>query len=207
MYEDFFSPDDAPEVDPDTKLDTMVARFAALADPTRLRILGLLTDTGMSVGQVADRLGAHASTVSRHMRRLRDAEILQLTTRDYRHFHQVNEQALEELWRGLTERIELAALASAIERSPFERRVVRAFTDEQGRVKRVPKDRWRREVIVGYLVEMLGTDMLSTRRLLMRTLATLTAPETDPETLWQALVEDAGLRLDEDSGRYYFRDA
>lgn len=207
MYDDF-------EINPYTKhygdvereeqLDMMVARFAALADPTRLRILGLITDGGLTVNQIARRLGAHASTVSRHLKRLREAGILNLRLRDYHHVHRLNEGSLAELWRCLTDRVELAAMAAAIERKPYERRVIAAFTDNDGRVIRIPTEPSRRDIIIGYLVEALGVDMLDSEALFQSALEAMIAPGTDSAEIWRALEVHAGLTREEDSGLYYF---
>ncbi len=49
--------------------------FAALADPTRLRILALLREMELSVGELAQVLGQSQPRVSRHIRILADAGI------------------------------------------------------------------------------------------------------------------------------------
>lgn len=51
-------------------------RFHALADPTRLRILALLRQMELSVGELAQILGQSQPRVSRHLKILADAEVL-----------------------------------------------------------------------------------------------------------------------------------
>jgi len=51
-------------------------RFQALADPTRLRILALLRQMELSVGELAQILGQSQPRVSRHLKILADAEVL-----------------------------------------------------------------------------------------------------------------------------------
>ena len=51
-------------------------RFQALADPTRLRILALLRQMELSVGELAHVLGQSQPRVSRHLKILADAEVL-----------------------------------------------------------------------------------------------------------------------------------
>lgn len=55
--------------DPD--LHDLVAVLKAVADPTRCRLLWALQDCQMSVGQLAELLGAHIASVSQHLARLR----------------------------------------------------------------------------------------------------------------------------------------
>lgn len=52
-------------------------RFQALADPTRLRILALLRVMELSVGELAQVLGQSQPRVSRHLKILADAGVLQ----------------------------------------------------------------------------------------------------------------------------------
>tara|TARA_R110002095_G_scaffold62946_4_gene53111 strand:+ start:76 stop:1065 length:990 start_codon:yes stop_codon:yes gene_type:complete len=64
-----FNPMIAPHVDPP-------ALLKALADPTRLRILGLLELEELSVGELTRTLGLSQSRVSNHLRVLRDQGLL-----------------------------------------------------------------------------------------------------------------------------------
>ena len=50
--------------------------FRALGDPTRRSILGLLRDGDMSAGEIADRFPQARSTLSEHLRTLRDAGLV-----------------------------------------------------------------------------------------------------------------------------------
>lgn len=52
-------------------------RFQALADPTRLRILALLRSMELSVGELAQVLGQSQPRVSRHLKILADAGVLE----------------------------------------------------------------------------------------------------------------------------------
>jgi ArsR family transcriptional regulator len=52
-------------------------RFQALADPTRLRILALLRRMELSVGELAQVLGQSQPRVSRHLKILADADVLE----------------------------------------------------------------------------------------------------------------------------------
>src|SRR6188472_1753364 len=52
-------------------------RFQALADPTRLRILALLRTMELSVGELAQVLGQSQPRVSRHLKILSDAALVE----------------------------------------------------------------------------------------------------------------------------------
>jgi ArsR family transcriptional regulator len=50
--------------------------FRALSDPTRREILRLLRKGDMSAGEIADRFPLARSTLSEHLKSLRDAELV-----------------------------------------------------------------------------------------------------------------------------------
>ena len=56
---------------------SLADRFQALADPTRLRILALLQCMELSVGELAQVLGQSQPRVSRHLKILADANVLE----------------------------------------------------------------------------------------------------------------------------------
>jgi ArsR family transcriptional regulator len=56
---------------------TLADRFQALADPTRLRIVALLRLMELSVGELAQVLGQSQPRVSRHLKILADADMLE----------------------------------------------------------------------------------------------------------------------------------
>ncbi len=58
-------------------METALTIFRALADPTRLRILGLLRAMELSVGELAQVLGQSQPRVSRHVKILADAGLAQ----------------------------------------------------------------------------------------------------------------------------------
>ena len=57
-------------------IQTMAESFKALADPTRLRILALLSEGERSVGELAGRLDVSQSAVSHQLRLLRSLDIV-----------------------------------------------------------------------------------------------------------------------------------
>lgn len=57
-------------------LELVAARFRALGEPLRLRILQVLEQGDAPVGEVAERLNATQSNVSRHLQNLHDAGLV-----------------------------------------------------------------------------------------------------------------------------------
>jgi ArsR family transcriptional regulator, arsenate/arsenite/antimonite-responsive transcriptional repressor len=65
------------------QLDTL---FRGLADPTRIRLLNVLSAGQLCVCDLVDLLDLPQSTVSRHLRRLHHARLVQCT-RDWKYAH------------------------------------------------------------------------------------------------------------------------
>ncbi len=96
---------------PDLDIEACSASFAALSNPNRLRLLLRIIDCcefdsecvateselGACVGDLADGLGIAASTVSHHLKELRQAGLISMV-RDGRNIMcTVNSEALDEL--------------------------------------------------------------------------------------------------------------
>lgn len=61
-------------------IDLAADRLAALGNPTRLRLYRLLVragDTGLSMGQIQEKLGVPGSTLSHHCRALVQVDLIQ----------------------------------------------------------------------------------------------------------------------------------
>ena len=59
----------------------------ALAEETRVRIIGLLIDQPLEVGEISKRLGVSPYNVSKHLRILREAGLLEVEKDGRRHLY------------------------------------------------------------------------------------------------------------------------
>lgn len=69
----------------------------ALAEPNRLHIIELLRDGPRSVGETAERLGLHQPQVSKHLRVLSNAGIVEAHPVAQQRIYQLRPQAFQEL--------------------------------------------------------------------------------------------------------------
>jgi DNA-binding transcriptional ArsR family regulator len=68
-----------------------VVALRALAEETRVRIIGLLIDQPVEVGEISKRLGVSPYNVSKHLRILRDAGLLEVQKDGRRHVYTLPE--------------------------------------------------------------------------------------------------------------------
>ena len=100
-----------------------MAVFAALADPTRRRLLELLAAGERSAGELADEFAISRPGVSRHLRVLREAGLVRERGDGRRRLYSVDPAPLAEVddwldrWRGFWAQ-RLDALDTEIRRGP-----------------------------------------------------------------------------------------
>lgn len=80
----------------------MADLFASLSDPTRVRILGILTAGEINVGELVLRLGLSKSAVSHQLRGLRDKRVIRTRKQGRQVFVTLDDEHIAELFqRGL----------------------------------------------------------------------------------------------------------
>ena len=75
----------------------MVAVFEVVAEPTRRRILDLLREAERPVGELVDTLGVSQPRISKHLRVLRDAGLVEARVDAQRRLYRVRSEPLREV--------------------------------------------------------------------------------------------------------------
>ena len=76
---------------------TQPAALQVLAEPRRLQILDLLRDGERPVGELVDRLGVTQPAVSKHLRVLKDAGLVEARIDAQRRLYRIRPEPLAEL--------------------------------------------------------------------------------------------------------------
>lgn len=71
--------------------------FEIVAEPNRRAILSLLIESEQSVGEIEQELGMSQPTVSKHLRVLREAGIVEATVDAQRRLYRLKPEALQEI--------------------------------------------------------------------------------------------------------------
>jgi DNA-binding transcriptional ArsR family regulator len=77
--------------------DSVQQRLTAIAEPNRFRIVELLKDGPRSVGEIVDALGMGQPQVSRHLRLLAEADVVEVTKRAQQRIYQLRPGSMREL--------------------------------------------------------------------------------------------------------------
>lgn len=134
------------------QMSEFVDFFKTLADANRLRIVGLLSTQPYTVEQLAAILGLGASTVSHHLSRLADIGLVNARAESYYSIYSLDTNALEEKSRRLLSKENLPRLASDVDQDSFDRKILNNFLGEDGRLKTIPAQRKKQEVVLRYLL-------------------------------------------------------
>jgi predicted transcriptional regulator len=136
-----------------TSHDALLAFFKALADASRLRIVGLLARDPHSVEELAQQLDLRPSTVSHHLAILVAAGLVSGRTEGHYHIYSLDTDALEAKAKGLLATRTLADVAASVDLAADERKVLRAFTGPDGRLKQLPMQRKKFEVVLRHALK------------------------------------------------------
>lgn len=80
--------------------------FSALSDPTRLRIISVLLDGEMNVGEIASKLEMTESAVSHQLRGLRHMKLVRSRKVGRQVFYTLDDDHVEKLYRMGLEHVE-----------------------------------------------------------------------------------------------------
>jgi len=78
-------------------MDAQIDLFQALADPARLRIVGAMKSGQCAVGDIVERMDIHQSGVSRHLRILAEAGIVQMRPDGQKRLYSLRKEAFDQL--------------------------------------------------------------------------------------------------------------
>lgn len=137
---------------PPEQLQTLLSFFKALADESRLRIIGLLANRECSVEEIAVTLGLKEPTVSHHLNRLKELNLVHMRTEGTVHLYRLNPESLHAMSKDLLTPETLAEVAGAdLDEDKYARKVLRSFL-ENGRLREIPAQRKKRDIVLKWLV-------------------------------------------------------
>ncbi len=125
--------------------------FKAMANPQRLKILGLLATRAAVVEEIAAGLEIGLATVSHHLRVLRQAGLVESRKDQQYRVYALRESRLREMADELTRLESLKAGAGPFPEGEYEAKVMKAFV-KRGRLLAIPAQRKKRAVVLDWLL-------------------------------------------------------
>ncbi len=134
------------------EIKMLLAFFKTLADESRLKILGLVSAEERSVGELATLLNLKEPTVSHHLAKLKDLDLVTVRAEGNTRLYRLKPGALEAMNKRLLSMEDIAMWTEDLELSAWDRKVLDNFFD-QGRLKEIPAQRKKLDVILRWLAE------------------------------------------------------
>ena len=133
--------------------EELVAFYKALADPNRLKIVGLLAQRSYSVEELAALLNLRPSTVSHHLAKLSEAGLVSAHAESYYNIYHLEEKALEQRTRRLLSRQDFTTAVADMDLNTYDRKVLADYSRKDGSLKTIPAQRKKLEAVLRYVVK------------------------------------------------------
>jgi len=134
-----------------TEEKQLLAIFKALADASRLKIVGLLAEQPYTVEQLATMLNLRSSTVSHHLSKLSEVGLVSARSESYYNIYSLDKKTVEHLGRELLSRQMLPDITAGVDIGAYDRKILHDFSMPDGSLKAIPAQRKKREVILRHI--------------------------------------------------------
>ena len=136
-----------------TPSEELLNFFKALADANRLKIVGLLSQQPYTGEQLAEMLGLSASTVSHHLSMLAHVDLVSARSEQYYNVYSLNVGAIQAMAQRLLRHDDLPRLAEDVDRTAYDRKVLKTFVRADGTIKAFPAQEKKFQVLLHYVLE------------------------------------------------------
>jgi predicted transcriptional regulator len=134
------------------EFEELLGFFKALGDEKRLKIVGLLAQKSLCVEELAAILGLSAATVSHHLRKLVEAGLVEASAEGYYNVYSLRAETLREMSKRFLSAETFQETARVLDLGSYDRKVLRDYL-EDGRLKTIPAQRKKRDVILRYILQ------------------------------------------------------
>lgn len=135
-------------------VDELLSFFKALSEKTRLRILSLLIDKSYAVEEIAEILGLSSATISHHLSILSKAGLVSARAEGHYNIYSFNLASLQKKASRILSSENLSPIAKNADLEAYDRKVLKNFLNDDGRVDAFPAQRKKEEVILRYAAGM-----------------------------------------------------
>lgn len=135
-------------------LHTLLQFFKALANESRLKLVGALAQQERSVEELASILALKEPTVSHHLSKLKELQLLHMRAEGNTHYYRLDLDALQTLQKAT---LTATQLAPPIREDVWETKVLSSFV-ENDLIKEIPASRKKRRIILKWLVQKFESE-------------------------------------------------
>jgi DNA-binding transcriptional ArsR family regulator len=185
---------------PERRLEDLVGFFKALAEPNRLKIVGVLARRPHTVGEIAAAVGVSISTASHHLAKLADTGLVLARAEGYYNLYALQTEVLTTLARTLLADARPAPRPGAEGLVAFERKVLETFTTPDGRITAFPVQEKKFLVLLRHVLQAFDRGVRYPEK---RVNQILKQYNDDTARLRRALVEHKYMAREGGGGKYW----
>lgn len=126
--------------------------FKALGNEKRLKLIGILAQTECSVEDLAARLQLKEPTVSHHLNKLKELDLVTMRSQGNIHLYKLSVDTLANLNQSLLDPQQITSWTQDIPTDAWEQKVLQNYLNGD-RLKEIPASRKKRLVILQWLVD------------------------------------------------------
>jgi DNA-binding transcriptional ArsR family regulator len=131
--------------------DTLLNFFKVLANENRLKLVGILSQNECSVEDLAARLELKEPTISHHLMKLKELELVEMRSHGNTHFYKLNRDTLSSLNKSWFTSEQMANWTKDIPVEAWEKKVLKSYINGD-RITEIPASRKKRLVVLKWLV-------------------------------------------------------
>ncbi len=136
----------------ESNYEVLLAFFKVMSDANRLKIVGLLLNSPMSVDQIASSLNVSAGTASHHLKKLSEVGLVSAIAEQYYHIYHLNPDRLKHLANTLLDGNIQQKTDSEIGITDYDSAILKTFFVD-GKLTKIPVQHKKRLVILKKLIE------------------------------------------------------
>jgi DNA-binding transcriptional ArsR family regulator len=135
-------------------LSTLLQFFKALANESRLKLVGAIAQQERSVEELASILELKEPTVSHHLSKLKELHLVHMRAEGNTHYYRLDLDALQAMQKAT---LTATQVAPPVQEDVWETKVLNSFI-EQGVITEIPASRKKRRIILKWLVQKFALD-------------------------------------------------
>lgn len=140
----------------DMQLDKMVAFYKTIGDPTRIRIISLLSQKPWHGQALAEKLGLTAPTITHHLKKLRQISVVYERRDKNTIYFYLNSSVIFQHTESLQNLATNKEEKEMVLTSEEEQKIIDNFFTEDGKLKNIPSQRKKKIIVFRHLVKGLN---------------------------------------------------
>ena len=135
----------------EASFQTLLNFFKVLANESRLKILGILASRECSVEELAALVQLKEPTVSHHLAKLKELNLVKMRPEGNTHLYQLDSEALQSISKEIFTPDNMASLVADVDSVAWENKILKNYLNGES-IEEIPASRKKRLVILKWLV-------------------------------------------------------